>query len=163
MGNCRTKCGIEMEIVYHQFDALAHIWQQKQNCDVMIHIIYNIKSKIIFNFITNNIHAHMFIHLYSHKQSNIRRTIKSITQYNKIKTQKGITYADYRHIYFIQWYKDGKMHRCDGAPAFIAYFKNGQIRREIWYKDGKKNRPNGAPASIRYFENGQILNMECSG
>lgn len=105
----------------------------------------------------------MFIHLYSHKQSNIRRTIKSITQYNKIKTQKGITYADYRHIYFIEWYKNGKMHRCDGAPAFIVYFKNGQIRSETWYKDGKKNRPNGAPASIRYFENGQILNMECSG
>jgi len=125
----------------------------------------------------------MFIHIPSHKQSNIRCNDNTYVHLNR-KTQKVISLYDHvPQIEYEAWVKNGKLHRIDGpavirylengqlqniswhinrkfhrigAPAAISYFKNRQIRNEVWYKNGQLHRLGGAPADIEYFENGQI-------
>ena len=42
------------------------------------------------------------------------------------------------------WYKDGKVHRDDDLPAYVA--SNGD---EVWYKDGEVHREHDLPA-VKY-------------
>lgn len=51
-------------------------------------------------------------------------------------------------------YIDKKMHKEDG-PAYIEYYRNKRIKKEIYYKNNRIHRENG-PAVIHYYKNGNI-------
>src|SRR3989338_8156290 len=83
----------------------------------------------------------MFIQLSSHKQSTNTRRIKISIINRRRKTES------------VEWINDGKVHRTGGAPAYIKYYRNGQIQYKAWCEHGKTHRIY-APAVITYFENG---------
>lgn len=51
---------------------------------------------------------------------------------------------------------DGEYDSIGGEPAFVTYYKNGQVLIQEWYKDGKYHRERG-PAFIEYTQDGQVV------
>jgi len=98
----------------------------------------------------------MFIQLSSHRQSTTRRTDTSLKR--RIKTHWETRKVE-QVLQFDSWIKNGKLHRVGDAPAFIRYYKNGNIQNEAWIKNGKYHRID-APANIEYFVTGEILAEE---
>lgn len=88
----------------------------------------------------------MFIHISSHKQSNILRISYRYRYY---------PYNLISYSYHAWFTKGRKAHRI-GAPVIVSYFQNGNIDYEMWFKNNKLHRRNNAPTVIFYFENGQI-------
>src|SRR3990167_645480 len=99
---------------------------------------------------------YMFIYLSSHRQSTTRRTDTSLKR--RIKTHWETRKVE-QVLQFDSWIKNGKLHRVGDAPAFIRYYKNGNIQNEAWIKNGKYHRID-APANIEYFVTGEILAEE---
>lgn len=52
------------------------------------------------------------------------------------------------------WYLEGKLHREDG-PARIWHYSSGGVESEDWYQHGKLHRENG-PAVVWYHPDGSI-------
>jgi len=65
----------------------------------------------------------MFIHLSSHKQPSIKHN-NNIYINRHWKTQKILSYFENGQLELKMWVKNGFYHRI-GAPAVIAYLKNG--------------------------------------
>ena len=57
---------------------------------------------------------------------------------------------------FIQYKKNGKLHRDNNKPADIINCKDGKIICEEYYQNGKLHRDDGKPADITY-EDGKII------
>jgi hypothetical protein len=49
---------------------------------------------------------------------------------------------------------DGKFHRLDG-PAYVSYYDNGQLYREVWREHGRYKRDDG-PCLVNYSVNGVL-------
>lgn len=50
------------------------------------------------------------------------------------------------------WYDHGVLHRVNGGPARVDYFKSGAVMCEWWYDHGKIHRDEDLPAIERYFD-----------
>lgn len=56
--------------------------------------------------------------------------------------------------YYEHWKLDGKYHR-DNSPAYIRYYKTGDIRYKEYYQNGEYHNLKG-PAAIFYSRDGNI-------
>ena len=58
------------------------------------------------------------------------------------------------------WHKNGKIHKDNNEPAFIAYRNDGTILYHMWYKNGKPYRDNNESTLIWYNTDGTISSQD---
>ena len=73
--------------------------------------------------------------------------LKKFIEEHELKPIKTIEYWDDEKtkIKYEKWTLNGKTHREDRQPAFIEYYENDKIQKEIYFENGTKTK------EINYF------------
>ncbi len=54
------------------------------------------------------------------------------------RTQEIICYrGSQTQVYEERWYLNQELHRGDNLPAYVAYYRSGQVKEEEWYVNGR--------------------------
>ena len=65
-------------------------------------------------------------------------------------------YPDGKTVLYMEWRKDGLLHRENGKPALIDFWEDGTVRSERFYENGEHYREGDLPTTVLYDESGTV-------
>lgn len=65
-------------------------------------------------------------------------------------------YPDGKTVRSMEWRKGGLLHRENGKPALIEFWKNGKVRGKQFFEYGECYREGDLPTSVFYYETGAV-------
>ena len=60
----------------------------------------------------------------------------------------------------VSYYKNGERHRVEDKPAWVWYYNDGSVEIETYYKDGRVHRDGDEPAVVMYHKDGGVKYVE---